>query len=444
MSQNGFQTRRAFLKRAVGFGGFVLGGSLWSAGLAAAKKAPKRLVWSSSRRNLTGAFANPLYAVAADRTARTAYFAKCDGSGAIQFAQSLDESQSFAAFRKIAGVTNASDVPLDRSLVVDEVTKRVHLLYSVNVDDASQPASLLYVHSDNRGASWSSPVTLDDGVTSTGLNHGANRFIRVAMAAHGGVVHIGWASIDNTTFLTDGMFYVKSTTGGTSFSGPVRPFVGTVSPSRPDIATIGNTVLLVWTDARYGSAYNGNPGEVLVGRSTDGGSTWTQTRLTFTARKWGAGSTARPVICAGSNGTVTVVWQDPNSASIGGAGGVTGFSSPGTEDLYWAHSADRGATWGSIGVLEHAPKNQDHVYLAQNRNVVGCVWSDSRSSPAQMRFKLSTDGGATFGASTQPMLSRADSEAPRIVASQNFLQAYTSEGGNGIFEARAAYRSRLT
>ena len=198
----------------------------------------------------------------------------------------------------------------------------------------------------------------------------------------------------------------------------MRPFVGTVSPSRPDIATIGNTVLLAWTDARHGSAYNGNPGEVYVGRSTDGGSTWTQRRLTFTARKWGAGSTARPVICAGSNGTVTVVWQDPDSKPVGGAGGVTGFSSPGTENLYWAHSADGGSTWGRDGVFVNGPNEQNHAYLVQIRNVVGCDWADSRFSPAQMRFRLSTDGGATFGAPVRPMLSPADSAAPRIVASR--------------------------
>jgi hypothetical protein len=442
LEPNGLQTRRVFLKRAVALGTFVVGGSLWPAGPAAAKRRLKIPAWTTSRPNLTGAFANALYAVAADGSGKKTYFAKCDGTGAIQFAQSLDEGQTFAAFKTIAGIANASDVPLDRSLVVDEVTKRIHLLYSVDVDDASQPASLLYIHSDNGGASWSSPVTLDDGVSSTGLNHGANRFIRVAMAAHNGILHIGWTSISNSTFLTDGLFYLHSKNGGSSFSRPVQPFGGTVSPSRPDIATIGNTVLLTWTDARYGSGYNGNPGEVFVGRSTDGGSTWTQKRLTFTAKVWGAGTTLRPIICAGSNGTVTIVWQDPNSAPVSGAGGITGHNSPGTEDLYWIHSANGGATWGRIGVLVHAANVQGHAYLAQRGNVVGCVWSDWRTSPHQIRFKLSTNGGATFGASTQPMVSTADASAPRIVASKDFFQVYAAEGGNGVFQTRLYFQSR--
>jgi hypothetical protein len=442
LEPNETQSRRAFLERAGALGVLVLGGSLWPGGSAAAAKVrPTVAAWAASRPSLTGDFANPLYSVAADASARTTYIAKCDGMGAIQFAKSVDEGRTFTAFKGIAGIANASDVPLDRSLVVDEATKRIHLLYSVGVDDVNQPASLLYIHSDNGGASWSSPVTLDDGVGSTGLNHGSNRFIRVAMAAQNGVVHIGWSSISNSTFVTDGLFYVKSTNGGDSFSKPVQPFPGTVSPSRPDIAMVGNTVLLTWTDARYGSAYNGNPGEVFVGRSTNGGSTWTQKRLTFTAKVWGAGTTLRPVICAGSNGTVTIVWQDPNSAPVGGAGGVTGHDSPGTEDLYWIHSSNSGATWGRIGVLVHAAGVQGHAYIAQLGNVVACVWSDWRSSPHQLRVRISTNGGATFDASTQPMVSSADASAPRIVASKGFFQVYAAEGGNGVFHARLPYRS---
>src|SRR5262249_27924922 len=188
---------------------------------------------------------------------------------------------------------------------------------------------------------------------------------------------------------------------------------------------------------------NGNPGEVFVGRSTDGGLRWTQRRLTFTAKKWGAGTALRPVICAADDHTATVVWQDPNARSVRGGGGVTGFKSPGSENLYWAHSFDGGADWGSVRTLVRNVGVQDHAYLVQSGNVVGCVWSDARTLPAQMRFALSTTSGATFGVSTQPLHSDEDAVAPRIVASRGFLQAYTSEGGNGVFEERLPYR-RLT
>jgi hypothetical protein len=433
-------TRREFLRHAGVLGGLMLGDSLWSVKPVGATETMETVGWTSSNRSLTGPMQNPLHAVAADRTAKTAYFAMCDGSGSIQFARSLDEGRTFSAFTPIPGIGNASDVPLDRCLVVDEITKRVHLLYSVAVDDANAPASLRYIHSDDGGASWSAPLTLDDGTTSTGLNHGVDRFIRVAMAATGGVMHIGWASISNTTFLTDGMFYVRSSNGGQSFTPPARPFPGTVSPSRPDIATFGDTVLLVWTDARYGSAYNGNPGEVFLGRSTDGGSHWTQRRLTLTAKRWGAGTTLRPVICAGNDHTVTVVWQDPDAPPMSGAGGVTGFNSPGTENLYWAHSSDGGAHWGSIRTLAQGARTQNHAYLVQSGNVVGCAWSDERTLPAQMRVALSTTSGATFGPSTQPMHSSGDQVAPMIVASEGFLQAYAPEGTDGVFEARLPYR----
>jgi hypothetical protein len=440
MEHNRTETRRTFLERAAAVGLLAAGGSFWSAAPAGAKQRPKPPVWTPTRRSLTGPFANPLFAVAADPSSKTVYFAKCDGDGAIQGAQSHDDGGTFGAFKTIPGISNASDVPLDLPLVVDDVTKRVHLLYSADVDDSSRPASLLHTYSDNRGASWSKPLTLDDGVSSTGLNHGTNRFIRVAIAAHGGVVHVGWTSIDNTTFLTDGMFYARSSNGGDSFSAPVQPFPRAISPSRPDIATIGKTVLFTWTDARFGSAYNGNPGEVIVGRSTDGGSTWSERRLTFSRNVWGAGMTLRPVICAGPDGTVTIVWQAPNTAPVGGAGGVTNHDSPGTEDLYWIHSRNGGISWGKIGVLVHAASTQNHAYVVQRSKVVVCVWSDARSSPRQIRAKVSSDGGATFGPAMHPMMSTADAIAPRVIAARNSFQIYASEGTNGVFQARLGYQ----
>jgi|GEM_PF-6369285 len=437
MDYDAHLTRKAFLGRVAALA--ALSAGVPSAAEAALAKRPARPLWTSGR-NLTGPLANPLYAVAADATSARTYLAKCAG-GSIQIAQSLDEGRTFSAWSAISGIGDASDVPLDRSLVVDEVTKRLHLLYAVGVDDPSRAAVLRYVHSDNGGASWSSPITIDDGVTSTGVNHGTNRFVRVGMAAHGGVVHIAWASISNSTFLTDGLSYVRSTNGGNSFGRPVQPFAGTVSPSRPDIALIGNTVLLTWTDARYGSAYNGNPGEVFVGRSVDGGATWRQKRLTFTASRWGAGMALRPVICAGSNRTVTIVWQAPDSAPLAGAGGVTGHNSPGTEDLFSIHSVNGGAAWGRPRVLVRAPHAQDHAYLAQHGSLVACVWGDFRSSPHQLRVAFSTNGGSTFGPSLQPIRTSADASAPRVVASRDYFQVYSAEGGNGVFQTRLPYRS---
>jgi hypothetical protein len=427
------QTRRAFLGRAVAFGVVLAGGWGSFAGSASAKK-PKRLAWTPAR-NITGRLPTQAYAVAADENGRRTYFAKCDGN-TIQFAQSLDEGRTFSAFKTIPGIANVSDVPLDRPLVVDPVTKRIHLAYVVHADDPSHPVSLFLIRSDDGGASWSKPLAIDDGVT-----HGTNRFIRVAMAARGGVVHIAWASISNEDFLTDGLLYARSMDGGNSFSAARRPFGGTVSPSRPDIALIGKTVLLAWTDARHGSAYNGNPGEVFVGRSTDGGLTWGQRRLTFTAERWGAGTTLRPVICAGSHGTATVVWQDPGAASVGGAGGLTGHNSPGTEDLYWVHSANAGASWSKIGILARGPETQNHAYLAQHGNLVACAWSDTRSAPSQLRLRLSTDGGKTFGPVVQPMVARDDVVAPRLVDSNGYFQAYAAEGELGVFQTRVPYRS---
>ena len=441
MEHDGAYSRRAFLGRGAAFAALAIGGSSWPVGSAAAKVGPKHPVWTTNGRNVTGSLANPLCAVAADAASRMTYFAKVDG-GAIQFARSSDDGRTFTPFRTIPGVTNVSDVPLDRSLVVDERTKRLHLLFTVDVDDSARPAALLYMHSDDGGESWSTPLKLDDGSGSTGRNHGTNRFIRVAMAARNGVVHIGWSSISNTTFLTDGLFYVRSSNGGGSFSSPREPFPGAVSPSRPDIALSGSTVLLTWTDARYGSAYNGNPGEVFVGRSVDGGVTWTQRRLTFTANRWGAGTTLRPVICAAANGTATVVWQDPNAPAIGGAGGPTGRNSAGTEDLYWVHSANAGRTWGKEHLLARAASSQEHAYLAQRGNAVVCVWSDHSSSPHQVRAKLSTNGGGTFGPTVRPIAATADVGAPIVVVSASSFQLYAAEGGNGVFSARLAYPPR--
>src|SRR5690348_7496653 len=138
------QTRRAFVARMAALGLLAVADRSWFADAALAAK-PRPPIWTPGR-NMTGAFQNPAFAVAADSSSGRTYAARCVG-GTIQIARSFDDGATFTQWATIPGITGVSDMPLDRPLVVDSATKRIHALYQVSADDTSRPASLHYIHS---------------------------------------------------------------------------------------------------------------------------------------------------------------------------------------------------------------------------------------------------------------------------------------------------------
>lgn len=119
-----------------------------------------------------------------------------------------------------------------------------------------------------------------------------------------------------------------------------------------------------------------------LGRSTDGGETWTSGTL--------EGHT---------------VMSDPAVKSAGGGVWFYGYLASGgfggsDVDIFVRRSTDDGATWSNPVDASQNGSFDDKPYIAARGNEVLVGWADFGFSPAKVRASRSLDGGLTYGAIT--------------------------------------------
>ncbi|MCA9754416.1 MAG: exo-alpha-sialidase [Candidatus Eisenbacteria bacterium] len=138
----------------------------------------------------------------------------------------------------------------------------------------------------------------------------------------------------------------------------------------------GSTLIAGWNQYTSSSLVMG------VGRSADGGGSWTST----------------------SFGGHTVM-SDPAVKSAGGGVWFYGYLASGGSggsdvDIYVRRSSDDGATWSTPVDASGNSTFDDKPYIAARGSEVLVGWADFGFSPAKVRTARSLDGGLTFGANT--------------------------------------------
>ena len=140
----------------------------------------------------------------------------------------------------------------------------------------------------------------------------------------------------------------------------------------PAIATDSSgNIHVVWEDNTPGNY------EIYYKKSTDGGATWSQAkRLT-----WNSGHSLYPVIATNSSGNIHLVWCD---------------STPGNYEIYYKKSQDGGATWSTKRLTWNSGCSRRPVIATDSSGNIHVVWYDTTPGNAEIYYKKSQDGGATW------------------------------------------------
>jgi hypothetical protein len=173
------------------------------------------------------------------------------------------------------------------------------------------------------------------------------------------------------------IFLKKSTNGGTSWTQKQLTWNSEYSLA-PSIAIDSqDNIYVVW----YG--YKSGDYEIFLKKSTTGGTSWTQKRLT-----WNLGDSLEPSIAIDSQDYIYVVWED---------------ETPGNEEIFLKKSTNGGTSWtqkrltrnsGGSYVPSIAIDSQDYIYV---------VWEDETPGNEEIFLKKSTTGGTSW---TQKRLTR--------------------------------------
>ena len=171
------------------------------------------------------------------------------------------------------------------------------------------------------------------------------------------------------------------------------------------VAASGDTVLAVWDDQRDGNY------EIYFKRSTDAGISWGEdTRLTNSAYSYDP--------CITIKGSVVhIVWQELRD---------------GYYEIYYIRSTDGGVSWDADTRLTTNTSDSWNPSIAANGSLVHVVWEDERQGNSEIYYKKSTDGGVTWGADTRLTSSPSDSWNPSVTVSGVFVHVawYDFRDGN--------------
>jgi len=132
-----------------------------------------------------------------------------------------------------------------------------------------------------------------------------------------------------------------------------------------------NNIHVAWMDDTPGEF------EIFYQRSTDGGSSWTQKRLS-----WNLGWSANPAIVVDSGNHVHVVWDD---------------KTPGTEDIYYRMSTNGGANWAAVKRLTWSSGSSFRPSIAvDSSDNLHLAWQDEAPGNIEIYYKKSTNGGSSW------------------------------------------------
>jgi len=244
-------------------------------------------------------------------------------------------------------------------------------------------------YSTNSGVNWSSPVNINTPP--------ANHYAQGCNGAIGpnGEVYVAWQSpILGSPYTGDFMGFGKSTDGGVTWTvnnniydcNGIRGFLFATSIRVNDFPWMGvdtsggsrnGWIYIVHAEKNLAPA--GSDPDIILHRSTDGGTTWSAgIRVNQDALNNGAEQYMPALVVSGDDGAVNVVYYDARNLSNDSA------------SVYLARSLDGGDSWTEIEVSDHhfKPKSipglaggyqGDYIGVTESNGTIWPYWADDKT-----------------------------------------------------------------
>jgi hypothetical protein len=184
---------------------------------------------------------------------------------------------------------------------------------------------------------------------------------------------------------------------------------------RPAIALdSSNNIHVAWTDNTPGQF------EIYYKKSTDGGSTWVNKRLS-----WNPGISGYPSIDAISSTHVHIVWFD---------------ESPGNWEIFHKMSQDGGVSWLTKRLTWNPTDSSAPTIAVKSTDIIHIVWENKNSGNWELFHKKSENGGTSW-ATQRLTWNPGDSKRPEIkmgsLGNVHVVWDDNTTGGRDIYYKRS-------
>ncbi|MHC5064694.1 MAG: sialidase family protein [Planctomycetota bacterium] len=156
------------------------------------------------------------------------------------------------------------------------------------------------------------------------------------------------------------------------------PVVGSDTCASPEIAALGDSVYVAWSEKRSGRW------DIYFNRSLDGGATWLPTDTRIDTDLPGVANSIEPQIAVARD-AVYVIWVDGRNSQ---------------SDIYFNRSLDKGDSWLAEDVrldtdLPGAALSLD-PQIAVSVDSIFVTWTDDRNGAKDIYFNRSLDNGSSW------------------------------------------------
>lgn len=236
-------------------------------------------------------------------------------------------------------------------------------VYVVWEDDTPGNTVIMFSHSTNAGANFSTPLNLSNDSADSGSE-------QIAADAAGNI-YVVWEHDS----LNLGILFSRSADGGNTFSPPAVISTNSSGSVSPQIAIgLNGNVSVAWEDDANDAS------DISFSSSSDHGATFSMPE----SLSLHTGNSINAQIATDMNGNIDVVWQN---------------DSPGTFDIFFTRSADSGATFSAPKDISNGSGNADNAQIGLDaKGNINLVWDDNtpQNFNPDIYFARSSDGGVTF------------------------------------------------